>query len=296
MKCSSCTTENQDSAKFCQECGAPFVKNCKSCNEVLVPGAKFCTNCGTPTQQQTVAPEALPAATPIAESPIPETNTEHGAERRRLTVLFSDLVGSTTISEQLDAEDYRELIAYYRSTVAEIVESHNGKLANFVGDGIVAYFGYPVAEEGTAYAAALCALEIVEKMPTIGNHFKNLKVRIEARVGMDTGSVVVGETGSGGHIEHVSLFGEAPNIAARIQSYAEAGEVIASESTHRLIKTQLSFEPLDSQKLKGVSEPIALFLIRPPGANQTVNNNKLVQADTAMIGRTAEIALVETRW
>ena len=165
MRCPNCATENTSRAKFCQECGKRLPLVCADCGHEIAAGAKFCVNCGHPV---TAAPAAGP---PVSEPHGPDADrpakSGQNAERRQLTVLFSDLVGSTALSERLDPEDYRELIAHYRSTVADIVGQYGGQVANFVGDGIVVYFGYPVAQEGSAYAAAITALEITEAAPGI---------------------------------------------------------------------------------------------------------------------------------
>lgn len=256
---------------------------------MLAPEAKFCSSCGTP------ATATAPAPPPPAAGGA-ELEDSGGAERRQVTVLFSDLVGSTGISELLDPEDYRDLIAQYRIVVVEIVERYMGSVANFVGDGVVVYFGYPAAHESSAYAAALAGLEIVAAAPAVAERFKAHALKTEVRVGLHTGAVVIGATGSGSHGEKRSLFGDTPNIAARIQSVAAAGQVVASASTRRLIGSQLVFKALGPQRLNGIREPVELYETLSPISASDLAGRHTLRPLTQMIGRKAEIALVATRW
>ncbi len=299
LLCPSCATENPLQAKFCQECGTKLPRTCAVCGEVSTPDAKFCTNCGEslargPTPGLPAAPASV--AKPPSAEPVHPDAEDNSAERRQVTVLFGDLVGSTAISELLDPEDYRDLIAHYRVVVVDIVERYDGCVANFVGDGVVVYFGYPAAHESSAYAAALAGLEIVEAAPGIADRFKTHNLQTEVRVGLHTGFVVIGSTGTGSHAEKRSLFGDTPNIAARIQSYAQAGQVVTSASTRRMIGSQLVFKSLGPQMLNGVREPIELFQTFSPTSASDLAERRNIHPITPMIGRKAEIALVTTRW
>lgn len=215
------------------------------------------------------------------------------AERRQVTVLFCDLARSTAISEQLDPEDYRELIARYRATVADIVTMHGGHVVDFAGDGIVAIFGYRMAQEGSTYAAAVAALEMAAAGPAMAG---DEGVSTAVRIGLHTGSVVVGDTGAESHNEMLALFGDTPNIAARIQSHGKPGQVIASSITMRLIGPQLEFESLGQQVLAGVREPIELFLVNQRKAAFEAPRYNFSTLAMPLIGRTAETGLVESCW
>lgn len=258
-------------------------------------------NCGAPVG---AAPGALDpgGSAPAPDRPAPAAAAKQSgdgeslAERRQLTVLFCDLVGSTAISERLDPEDYRALIAGYRAAVSGVIERYGGHVANYVGDGVVAFFGYPVAQEGGTYAAALSALDLVELAPDITVEGVRSEIALNVRVGLHTGSVVVGETSSGHHIEKMSLFGDVPNVAARIQSACAPGQVVASAVTRRLIGPQLVFEPMGLKTLAGVREPMELFRVCRPKSAFDMAKQDFTERATPMVGRRAEIALVETRW
>ncbi|MDI3337208.1 adenylate/guanylate cyclase domain-containing protein [Defluviimonas aestuarii] len=294
VRCPNCDTQNPERAKFCQECGTSIAPRCPECRSEISPNAKFCVNCGTSVASNSAAQPAPPQIR--APQDRTKDDPEQTAERRQLTVLFSDLVGSTAISEALDPEDYRELIAHYRAVVTGIVEQYNGHVANFVGDGVVVYFGYPVAHEGSAYAAVLAALEIAEAAPAIAGFFPRLDLSTQVRVGLHTGSVVVGQTGSGDHIEKMSLFGDTPNIAARIQAFAAAGQVVTSAATRRLAGAQLMFRSLGPQTLHGVRDPMELYQAMRPSSATDIARRQQARPATPVIGRKAEIALVSTRW
>ncbi|AZL60757.1 hypothetical protein EI545_19185 [Tabrizicola piscis] len=270
-----------------------------TCGAEAKPEAKFCIDCGAPFNPD--ARYNLPDAAASSEKALASSREQTDpadvhAERRQVTVLFSDLVGSTAISGLLDPEDYRELIAQYRILVTDIVARYDGSVANFVGDGVVVYFGYPAAHESSAYAAALAGLDIVDAAPGIGRLFKDYDLQTEVRVGLHTGFVVIGQTGSGIHEEKRSLFGDTPNIAARIQAHAKAGQTLASASTRRLIGSQLVFKSLGLQALNGVREPIELFQAHRPTTASAFIESHTLHPKTPTIGRHAEIALVATRW
>src|SRR5262245_47235074 len=139
MRCGSCGTENPEGTKFCGECGVPMQMRCPQCGFENLPSTKFCRQCGTPTAERQVG--AQRTDTP----PQPRAPARAEAERRQLTVLFCDLVGSTALSAQLDPEDYRAVVQQYQQTCTEVIERHDGYLAQYLGDGLLVYLGYPTA-------------------------------------------------------------------------------------------------------------------------------------------------------
>src|SRR5215472_9019610 len=191
MRCAQCGTDNRDAAKFCDKCGAKLSPLCPSCGAENRAGAKFCDSCGA---------AAGPAAEPEVEKPVPIERVS--GERRHLTVLFCDLVGSTGISSKLDPEEWREALAGYHRAAAEAVTRFGGHVAKYLGDGVMALFGYPEAHENDAERAVRAGLTIVEAV----GQFR-APVKLTARVGIDSGPVVVG-TGAG---READVFGDAPN-------------------------------------------------------------------------------------
>src|SRR5918911_1175546 len=160
MQCPSCEADLPDDSRFCDECGVPMPVGCPSCGASNRPGAKFCTKCGRKlTADTSTARAATPAPSP---SPHPAPAVPSSAERRQLTVMFCDLVGSTALAARLDPEDLREIIGAYHRRVAKVVGRYDGFVAKYMGDGVLVYFGYPAAHEDAAERAVRAGLALVD--------------------------------------------------------------------------------------------------------------------------------------
>ncbi len=209
MQCPQCQHENRNTARFCEACGSTLALSCPSCGNQNRPGAVFCDRCGTPltgptpnllssqlTGPQEVEPPKSQSRDSIASMGTPD------AERRQLTVLFCDLVGSTLLSTHLDPEELREVLRAYQKTCADIVQRYGGHIAQYLGDGVLVYFGYPQAHEDDAQRAVRAGLGIVEVLPHLQSRLQqSLGIRqgfsLQVRIGIHTGPVVVGEVGGG---------------------------------------------------------------------------------------------------
>ena len=173
------------------------------------------------------------------------------AERRQLTVMFCDLVGSTELSARLDPEDLREVIAAYHRVVADVVRTFDGFVAKYMGDGVLVYFGYPQAHEDDAERAVRVGLGVIDAVGSL-----DIKsVQLQARVGIATGLVVVGDLIGEGSAQEQSVVGETPNLAARLQALAKPGTLVIAESTRRQIGALFEIEDLGPQELAGFAEP-----------------------------------------
>jgi class 3 adenylate cyclase len=214
------------------------------------------------------------------------------AERRQLTVLFSDLVGSTELAQGLDPEDLRELIRLYQDAVAGVVARYGGYVANFVGDGIVAYFGWPRADEDQAVQAVRAGLAVVAAV-------RLLKVErapeLHARVGIASGQVVVGDLESAGVTQAGVISGETPNLAARIQTAAGEDQVVIAGLTRQLIGAAFDLDKLGDRPLKGIAEPVPLWRVLRERSLQTRFEARASEL-TAFVGRDQEVALLLERW
>src|SRR5919199_3396492 len=182
MECLSCTAEIPEGSRFCDECGAPAPIGCPSCGASNRPRAKFCSKCGSKLTASSTAPSATPTASPAPLS----SSSMSSAERRQLTVMFCDLVGSTALSARLDPEDLRDVIAAYHKCVAEVGGRFEGFIARYMGDGVLVYFGYPQAHEDDTERAVRAGLALVESVARLGT-----RETLEARVGIATGLTVV---------------------------------------------------------------------------------------------------------
>src|SRR5215470_182731 len=178
------------------------------------------------------------------------------AERRQLTVMFCDLVGSTPLSARLDPEDLRGIIGAYHRCVLEIVESFGGFVARYMGDGVLIYFGYPQAHEDDAERATRCGLALVDQVPQL-----NQREELHARVGIATGLVVVG----GEIVEH-DVAGDTPNLAARLQAVADPDTVVIAASTRRLTGDLFEYRDLGEIELKGIAAPVPAWQVLRPSA------------------------------
>ena len=197
-------------------------------------------------------PDDVPALTPALARSAPE------AERRQLTVLFCDLVGSTQLSGQLDPEDLRAVVRAYQAAAAEVIQHYAGHIAQYLGDGLLVYFGYPTAHEDDARRAVHTGLGIVQAIATLNTRLAaQYGVQLAVRLGIHTGPVVVGQMGGGGRHEHLAL-GETPNIAARLEGLAPANAVVISAVTARLVQGTFALEALGTHTLHGVAEPMAV--------------------------------------
>jgi len=185
-------------------------------------------------------------------------------ERRQVAILFADLAGSTRISQLLDPEALHEIVRAYQGIASRIVARYEGHIAQYMGDGILAYFGYPVSHEDDAYRSVRAALEIPQALGDVNDGLaRRHGVTLEVRLGVHVGPVVVGEMGGGERHERLAV-GEAPNIAARLQSIAQPGEVVISDATLRLVPGLFVTEDLGTTVLKGVHEAIRIHRVLQP--------------------------------
>ncbi len=217
-------------------------------------------------------------------------------DRRQLTVMFCDLVGSTIISEQLDPEEMTGLLTAYRIACAEVVEQFGGFIGNFMGDGLLIYFGYPQAHEDDPQRAIRAGLSIIAAVEELNKDFSAPDVRLNVRIGINTGLVVAADIGAGEQREKMAIVGDTPNIAARLQSLAEPGTVVIGRRTHRLIEGLFVCEPLGAQTLKGISEPVEVFRVCETTEARSSFEAKLQKGLTPMAGRNEEISLLVNRW
>lgn len=216
----------------------------------------------------------------------------HRAERRQLTVMFCDLVGSTALSARLDPEDMQELLQVYHARVGDLVSKYGGFVAKYMGDGALIYFGYPQAHEDDAERAVHAGLTLIAGI-------SELKVdgdSLNARVGIATGLVVVGDLLGVGEAQERGIAGETPNLAARLQELAEAGAVIIADNTRRLVGNLFELSPLAPCSLKGFAEPVGAWRVTGEGKAESRFEALHGTRVTGLVGREEELDLVLSRW
>src|SRR6267143_2877259 len=211
------------------------------------------------TEPPTAAPAASATSAPISPPTI-------DAERRQLTVMFGDLVGSTELSARLDPEDLRAVIGAYHRCCAGVIERNGGFVAKYMGDGVLAYFGYPRADEHDAERAVRAGLELVEAVAALDTP---ADAPVQVRVGIATGLVVVGDLIGEGAAQEQSVVGETPNLAARLQAIAEPGTVAIAATTRRLIGSLFEYRDLGAIALKGFAENVPAWQVLGPSAAES---------------------------
>src|SRR5215470_6473882 len=274
--CAMCGSENPSGKKFCSECGAALGSRCPQCGADNSAGKKFCGDCGTALG----AAGARGQTGGLSASPETSASTTPAGERRQLTVLFCDLVGSTPLSQQLDAEEWRDLIGQYQRAAAGAVARFGGHVAKNLGDGLLIYFGWPTAREDDPERAVRAGLAIVDAMAPL-NATLDEGTRLAVRIGLHTGPVVIADGGE--------VFGETANVAARVQGAAEPDTVMLTAATQRLVSGMFVVEDRGPQELKGVREPMTLYrVVQPSGVRSRLD----VAAGrlTRFVGREVELA------
>jgi class 3 adenylate cyclase/predicted ATPase len=250
-----------------------------------------------PHDEPIVSPEALPTDTPQDEPVVVSALSRSApeAERRQLTVMFCDLVDSTQLSQELDPEDLREVVRAYQATAAEVIQQYEGHMAQYLGDGLLIYFGWPVAHEDDAQRSLHAGLGIVEAITTTLNpRLEQEKgVQLTVRLGIHTGPVVVGEMGGGGRHENLAT-GETVNIAARLEGLAAPNTVLISHITARLVERMFALDDLGPHALKGVAEPMPVFRVLGPLEER--EDETTAVGVPFLVGRDEEIGLLSRRW
>jgi adenylate cyclase len=268
VRCPACSFENPAGVRFCGSCGAALEAACPACGTENPPGFRFCGSCGAALEDAGVV-----AAAPAIQS----------GERRRVTVVFADLVGFSTLAEHLDPEELRTLMTDTFSELTEEVEAREGFVEKFIGDAIVAIFGAPVTHEddpARAVEAALAMLDVVHRRS------EGVPAPLELRVGINSGLVVAGAVGDG---SQTGVMGDAVNIAARLQQTAEPGEILLAASTWRRVRDSIDADPVGALEVKGKSQPVEAYRL-------VGRHDRGGREDAPFVGRREELALLELLW
>jgi class 3 adenylate cyclase len=275
MRCSQCGFENPPNFKFCGQCGAALAGS--------APAAK--TNLHEAPSTQPATRRASPGERKIFDG-----------ERRHLTVMFCDLVGSTSLSERLDPEELRKVVSDYQEVCATAIKRFDGYIAQYLGDGILVYFGYPRAHEDDPQRAVRSGLMIVEEMQQLNARLQHdANISLAVRVGIHTGLVVVGAMGGGEKREQLAL-GETPNVAARVQGEAASNTVVISDRTFRLIQGFFVCQPLGARKLKGISNMITVFQVLHEAEVQSRLEVASTFGLTPLVGKEKEVDQLLAGW
>ncbi len=282
MDCLRCGATAPEGKRFCGDCGAPLPWRCAACGGANPIGSRFCGVCGV-----AAGSNSPPAA---SEPPAPP-----GPERRQLTVMFCDLVGSTALGAHLDPEDLREVIAaYHRCITAEVLRA-GGFVARYMGDGVLVYFGYPKAHETDAEHAVRAGLAVVEAiaaLPTMAGPPGTLTTR----VGIATGLVVVGDLIGAGASREEAVVGDTPNLANRLQTLADPNTVLIADATQRLTAGLFEYRALGAISVRGYDAPIQAWQVLHEASIDSRFEALRVGARVPLFGRDEELSLLLRRW
>ena len=278
MLCVSCRADVQAADRYCSQCGTAQPSRCNTCGRQMPPGARFCPNCGSRhgSADLQVAPPDLPGPP--------------GPERRHMTVMFCDLAGSTALAAQLDLEDYHHVVNVYYEIVASEVQRFDGFVARHIGDGVLIYFGHPLAHEDDSERAIRAGLAVASRVGALDLcGISDFSVR----VGIATGIVMVDVVGHGSGTER-TISGTTPNLAARLQAVARPGTVVIAPSTYDLVSGIFEFQELGEQHLKGLDPVLVREVIRPKSRDD--RRIAMFARSVPLIGRSEEIGLLVRRW
>ncbi len=276
MICSNCQHQNSPDARFCINCGAQQVNLCTKCGTENEINSKFCKHCGnelkSDSHQETKKSRFRPKE----------------AERRQLTCVFCDLVGSTPLSERLDAEDYRQVILDYQQIAGQVIKQHGGHVAQYLGDGLLVYFGYPKGLEDAPKAAIRAGLGILEAVDAANQEWREAgRIEIDIRIGIHSGLVVVDD--------HLAM-GDTVNITARLEGLAPINGLVISSKTFKLVQGWFQTTSLGKKFLKGIKKPMEIFQVLAESGVQTRLEVSMGRGLSPLVGRDEEFQILKRTW
>jgi predicted ATPase/class 3 adenylate cyclase len=299
MRCAHCEGDNPPPAKFCSHCGSGLSARCTACGHSNAPGTRFCNECGRLLDSATAPAPVSGFGSPRSYTPkhlaerILTSKSALEGERKQVTVLFCDIVESMVLAEQLGPEGTHEVLDRVLRLMAEIVHRYEGTVNQFLGDGLMALFGAPLALEDHAVRAVEAALSIQE---TINGYSEQLKrergLDLKLRLGLNSGLVVVGRIGDDLRMDYTAV-GDTTNVAARIQALAEPGTILMTDATHRLVEGYIRTEQLGPMSVKGKSGPVVVFRVTGHRRHRSRLDVNADRGLTALIGRERELAVLQ---
>ena len=289
MHCAKCGSDNQDGRKFCGECGTPLTSKCPRCGASNEPSAKFCGDCGAAVGAAPPQPQKKSDDSPIrvTSASAPETSD---AERKTVSALFADIKGSTELEQDLDPEEARAIVDPALKLMIDAVHRYDGYIVQSTGDGIFALFGAPVAHEDHPQRALYAALRMQDELRRYSTRLREAgTLPIEARVGVNTGEVVVRSIATGhGQTEYTPI-GHTTNLASRMQALAPTGSIAISENMRNLVEGYFALKPLGPTRIKGVTDPVNVYEVTGLGPLRTRLQRAAGRGLTKFVGREREM-------
>jgi class 3 adenylate cyclase/tetratricopeptide (TPR) repeat protein len=290
MRCTKCGTENATGAKFCNQCATALSRACPKCDYLNAPDAKFCAECAEALSSGVSKSTARASSTAVRIAAERVDASALDGERKTVTALFADIKGSTELEQDLDPEEARAIVDPAIKLMIDAVRRYDGYIVQSTGDGIFALFGAPVAHEDHPQRALYAALRMQEEMKRYSAKVvADGGMPIEARIGANTGEVVVRSIATGsGHVEYTPI-GHTTNLASRMQAVAPTGSIATSEQTRKLVEGYFQLKPMGPTKVKGVSEPINVYEVTGLGPLRTRLQRSAGRGFTKFVGREREM-------
>jgi class 3 adenylate cyclase len=294
MNCPACGHENPDGAKFCDECAAPFSRRCTACGSINRPNAKFCNECAAPLTvgvSSSRARNGQQNSSAIFVTPdLANAAATLDGERKTVTALFADIKGSTELMEDLDPEEARAIVDPALKLMIDAVRRYDGYVVQSTGDGIFVLFGAPVAHEDHPQRALYAALRMQEDLR---RHSDQVRAEgglpIQARIGVNTGEVVVRSIATGDGKAEYTPIGHTTNLASRMQTLAPIGSIAATDAARKLCECYFTFKGLGPTKVKGLTDPIDVYEVTGLGPLRTRFQRAAGRGLTKFVGRTREM-------
>jgi class 3 adenylate cyclase len=295
MRCSKCGVENAAGSRFCNQCATPLSRACAKCAHLNAPDAKFCAECAEPlTGDVSKAAARASSAPSVRIAPELSDSAAVDGERKTVTALFADIKGSTELEQDLDPEEARAIVDPALKLMIDAVRRYDGYVVQSTGDGIFALFGAPVAHEDHPQRALYAALRMLEELRRYSAKLRETgNLPLEARVGVNTGEVVVRSIATGGgHTEYTPI-GHTTNLASRMQALAPTGSIAISEQTRKLVEGYFALKPLGPTRVKGVSEPVNVYEVTGLGPLRTRLQRSAGRGLSKFVGREREMASMQ---
>jgi class 3 adenylate cyclase len=295
MKCPRCQHQNEAGARFCEECAAPLARACAACGRPLSPTAKFCPECAHPTTPSVAPTPAQRFGSPEAYTPkhlaekILTSRSALEGERKQVTVLFADLKGSMELLADRDPEEARKLLDPVLERMMEAVHRYEGTVNQVMGDGIMALFGAPLAHEDHAVRACYAALDLQRAMRWLTETLRQSHgVTVQARVGLNSGEVVVRTISSDLHMDYTAV-GQTTHLAARMEQLASPGTTLLTADTLRLAEGYVEVKPLGAMPVKGLPAPIQAYELLGAGPRRSRLSAAAARGFSRFVGRDGEL-------
>lgn len=284
LTCARCNHRNHTSSRFCIGCGAPLERQCPQCMKPLAADANYCDGCGA-----RIDDESQPRSSQLAD-------VQESLERRQMTVMFCDLRDSTRLSEALDPEDLRRVLGLFQDCCTKIIKKYDGYVSRYMGDGILTQFGYPHAHDDDAYHAVRAGIDIITAIRGLSIDLPGAPPHLSSRIGIATGLVIAGDVIGKQDSQEQAIVGKTPNLASRLQSLADTDSIFVNETTYRLVRNRIRFDPVGPTHLAGLDTAVKVYRVTGLLEARSKSTDEIELPAASMVDRETELAHLMQKW